>query len=94
MLLDKILRDIRSSRRHYKILKMVLEEGPIGIFRISGKTDLPPHKVRYSLRILERKGFLQPTSRGAEITSEGKKEIKKIDKEIKIILNEVKKFNE
>jgi len=47
------------------ILSAVIEHGPIGIVRLSEETDIPEHKVRYSLRMLEDDELVQPTPQGA-----------------------------
>lgn len=55
-------------RRHIRILKFVKENEPVGIIKLSELTDYPQHKVRYSLRVLEDEGLIEPTSMGARTT--------------------------
>jgi len=45
-----------------------MEHEPIGIIRLSEQLNIPQHKVRYSLRILEQEGLIQPSPDGAIIT--------------------------
>lgn len=71
--------------RHIRMIKFVKEHGPIGIIRLSQLLDLPKHKVRYSLRILEREGFINPTTSGAETT----KKVEELFTSLETILNEV-----
>ncbi len=47
------------------VLEAVLHHQPIGIGRIAEETGVPEHKVRYSLRMLENDGFVEPTPQGA-----------------------------
>lgn len=54
--------------RHLDILKTVQKHGPIGIIRISQLTGKPQHMVRYSLRTLEKNGFIRASPEGAVIT--------------------------
>jgi predicted transcriptional regulator len=57
--------DMELLARHVNILKVVMKNQPIGIIKLSELTKLPEHKVRYSLRILEREGLLVPSANGA-----------------------------
>jgi predicted transcriptional regulator len=56
-------------KRHIDILNILQEQQPIGIIKISESTGYPQHMVRYSLRILEQEGLIEPSSRGAVTTS-------------------------
>ena len=59
--------------RHLQVLRMVIENEPIGIVKMSNETGYPHHKVRYSLRVLEEENLIEPSSQGAistERTSE------------------------
>jgi len=38
------------------MLKIIMDDGPLGIIKLSELTDFPQHKVRYSLRVLEEEG--------------------------------------
>jgi len=65
---EKLREEIEVVERHLKILDIILQEGPIGIIKLSEKTKLPPHKVRYSLRVLESDGLIRPSANGAIAT--------------------------
>ncbi len=54
--------------RHLQVLKMVIENEPIGIVKMSNETGYPHHKVRYSLRVLEEENLIEPSSQGAITT--------------------------
>lgn len=54
--------------RHIRMLQFVKQHGPIGIIRLSTLLGVPKHKVRYSLRILEKEGYIQPSTAGAAVT--------------------------
>lgn len=54
-----------KERRDLTILQTVIADGPIGMVKLSDRTDVPEHKVRYSLRMLESDGFVEPTPEGA-----------------------------
>lgn len=85
MLTDRVLHELELLKRHTVILKKVIESGPIGIMKLSLETGIPDHRVRYSLRVLEQKGLIAPSSQGAvasrsakEAFSEFKAELEKI----------------
>ena len=55
-------------KRHMDILKILQGQQPLGIIKLSELTGYPQHMVRYSLRILEQEGLIEPSSRGAKLT--------------------------
>ncbi|MCJ7607856.1 MAG: hypothetical protein MUO94_08440 [Thermoplasmata archaeon] len=50
------------------MLKAIMDNEPIGIIRLSEMLEFPQHKVRYSLRILEQEGLIEPSPDGAMTT--------------------------
>ena len=68
MLTSKIEGEMDLLCRHVQMLRAIMEHEPIGIIRLSEQLDIPQHKVRYSLRILEQEGLIQPSPDGAIIT--------------------------
>ncbi len=54
--------------RHILMLKATKENQPVGIIRLSELLGIPKHKVRYSLRLLERDGLITATQEGAVVT--------------------------
>ena len=65
---NKLEREIEMVERHLRILDIIRREGPIGIIKLSEKTGWEQHKIRYSLRLLEKDGLIRPTPEGAIIT--------------------------
>ncbi len=61
-------KEVELLTRHVQLLHEVKRHGPIGIVRLSAVTGMPQHKVRYSLRILQEEGYIEPTTRGAAPT--------------------------
>ena len=68
VLTSKIESEIELLERHVTMLKAIMEHEPIGIIRLSELLNVPQHKVRYSLRILEQEGLIAPSSEGAVTT--------------------------
>jgi predicted transcriptional regulator len=68
VLTSKIESEIDLLQRHVTMLKAIMNHEPIGIIRLSELLNVPQHKVRYSLRILEQEGLIQPSPEGAITT--------------------------
>lgn len=68
VLFGRVETEFNLLERHIKMLKIIMDEGPIGIIKLSEKTRFPQHKVRYSLRVLEEEGLIRPSPRGAVVT--------------------------
>ena len=89
MLNDRVKAEIEMLKRYIIVLRAVIEEGTIGILKLSEVTELPTHKVRYSLRILEREGLILPSPQGAVATEAGVEALKGIGDEIRSIEDEI-----
>ena len=61
-------KEIELIERHIKMLMITKENQPVGIIRLSEILELPRHKVRYSLRMLERDGVIVATPDGAVVS--------------------------
>jgi len=57
-------------KRHIHVLKTLQKQQPMGIIKLSEVTKYPQHMVRYSLRILEQDGLIEPSPQGAVTTDE------------------------
>ncbi len=64
-MIDRLARQLRKEERDLLILEAVLDNHPIGIERLSELTGVDEHKTRYSLRMLEDDGLVEPTPDGA-----------------------------
>ncbi|AGI48504.1 archaeal conserved hypothetical protein [Thermoplasmatales archaeon BRNA1] len=67
-MLSGTLKELELIERHLMMLKAIKANQPVGIIRLSELTGIPQHKVRYSLRLLERDGLIMATQDGAKIT--------------------------
>jgi predicted transcriptional regulator len=97
-LTNKLEKELDILKRHIQILKIIKREEPIGIIRLSEITNFPHHKVRYSLRILEDEGIIEPTVEGAVIQQKTDAYlhhfltiIKKMMEELKVIRADLEK---
>lgn len=65
---EKLIGELELMERHIRMLKVTKEYQPIGIIRLSEILEIPKHKVRYSLRLLEQEGLISPSTEGARVT--------------------------
>ncbi|MBC7081212.1 MAG: hypothetical protein H5T44_03075 [Thermoplasmatales archaeon] len=91
---EKLQEYIEIVERHLKVLLIVKEEGPVGIIKLSNLTGLPPHKVRYSLRILEKNGLIKATTSGATATDKTEEFINHFQNILNNNLEKLAKLNE
>jgi predicted transcriptional regulator len=64
-MIERLTDQVSKEARDLQILQAVIDHHPIGIVRVSKETGIPEHKVRYSLRMLENDGLIDPTQQGA-----------------------------
>lgn len=64
-MIERLARQLRKEERDLRVLEAVLEHHPIGISRVADETGVDEHKARYSLRMLENDGLVEPTPQGA-----------------------------
>jgi len=72
-MLSRIEEELELLERHIQVLKLVLENEPIGIIKLAAMTEMPQHRIRYSLRLLEQKGIIKPSPKGAVSTEKARK---------------------
>lgn len=93
VILNELVEDVDRLARHISIIEALRKTQPAGIIKLSQMTDLPEHKVRYSLRILEKNGVIKPSREGAVLTTSFMKSneqiaqnVQKISKDISSVL--------
>lgn len=64
-MIQRLADQLEKESRDLRVLAAVVEHHPIGIVRLSKETDIPEHKVRYSLRMLESDELVEATPQGA-----------------------------
>jgi len=75
--------------RHLQVLRMVIENEPIGIVKMSNETGYPHHKVRYSLRVLEEENLIEPSSQGAITTERTQEFVDELDGKVDEIVGKM-----
>jgi predicted transcriptional regulator len=91
-MLSNLTSEVELLKRHVMILKLVRENEPIGILKLSELSKIPQHRVRYSLRILEQKGIIKPSSKGAVSTKKAAKAMQSLPRELKNISKKLREI--
>ncbi len=88
-MIDRLEKEVEMLERHLQVLRMVIENEPIGIVKMSNETGYPHHKVRYSLRVLEEENLIEPSSQGAITTEETQGFIEELDDKVDEIIDQL-----
>jgi predicted transcriptional regulator len=94
MLTSRIDHELDLLERHLLILRKVIQSGPIGIIKLSEETGIPDHRVRYSLRVLEQKGLIAPSTHGAVSTKAADQFLNEFESDIDKILEKTRNIKE
>ncbi len=84
----KLEEEMELVKRHIHILNYVMKNQPIGIIKLAQLMNIPEHKVRYSLRILEQEKLIEPSPEGAKVTKRAKREIKALKETLEKIIKD------
>ena len=60
--------EIELLSRHIEVAKAVVDHEPIGIMKLSELLNLPSHRIRYTLHVLEQLGYIRASPEGAVAT--------------------------
>ncbi len=94
VLTNVIETELDILKRHIHVLQTLHKKQPMGIIKLSEVTKYPQHMVRYSLRILEQDGLIEPSPQGAITTgkvSETVDRLKNTLEKISITAQDIKK---
>ena len=67
-MIKKMREEIELLSRHLDVARAVAEHQPIGIMKLSELLDLPSHRIRYSLHVLEQLDYIRASPEGAVAT--------------------------
>ncbi|MFC7096596.1 hypothetical protein [Halobaculum marinum] len=88
-MIDRLEKEVDMLERHLQVLRMVIENEPIGIVKMSNETGYPHHKVRYSLRVLEEENLIEPSSQGAITTERTSEFVGELDDKLDEIVDKI-----
>ncbi|MDD1728105.1 MAG: hypothetical protein LUQ50_03435 [Methanospirillum sp.] len=89
-MLKKIKGDIELIGRHLEVLSTVAQHQPIGIIKLSEILELPQHRIRYSLRVMEGLGYIRASPTGAVTTTKTDELFSHLDTDIGEIITLLK----
>jgi predicted transcriptional regulator len=81
-MIERVKTEIELMQRHVEVLRTVVAHQPIGIMKLSELLDLPFHRIRYSLRVLEQMGYIRASPAGAVATPEAEELLHHLNEEI------------
>ncbi len=90
--IGSISEEFELLERHILILKTVKFNQPVGLIRLSEMTGIPKHKVRYSLKLLEKEGIIMATPGGATVTDRYDDFLKNISEYVKGLYSKVEEL--
>jgi len=82
IMIRKMKEEIELLGRHVMIARAVVDNQPIGILKLSELLDLPPHRIRYSLHVLEQFGYIRASPDGAVATQKADRLLGKLDTDL------------
>jgi predicted transcriptional regulator len=91
-MIDRLEKEVDMLERHLQVLRMVIENEPIGIVKMSNETGYPHHKVRYSLRVLEEENLIEPSSQGAITTERTEEFVEDLDEKLDSIVDKLEEM--
>jgi Uncharacterized protein conserved in archaea len=86
-MLEKVRDEIELMQRHIQVVRAVVGHQPIGIMKLSEQLDLPFHRIRYSLRVLEQLGYIQASPTGAVATKRAEEMLLNLDGELDAMID-------
>ena len=90
---DRAFEEIELIGRHIDMLKVTKKMQPIGIIRLSEVLGIPKHKVRYSLRLLEKEGLIIATNEGAMVSDRYEEFIRSASVQLENLILQINKIN-
>ncbi len=84
-MLKKIKGDIELIGRHLEVLSTVAQHQPIGIIKLSEVLNVPQHRIRYSLRVMEGLGYIRASPTGAFTTEKADELFTSLDTDVEEI---------
>jgi predicted transcriptional regulator len=92
-MIERLARQLEKEERDLLVLGAVIEHQPIGITRIAQETDIDEHKARYSLRMLEDGGLVEPTPQGAVVADDVDGRVESINDGLDELIDRIEELN-
>jgi predicted transcriptional regulator len=91
-MLDRVKDEVALLDRHLEVLRTVMAQQPIGIMRLAELMDLPYHRIRYSLRVLEQMGYIRASPEGAMVMKKTERLLSTLDDQLKEITEQIEEI--
>ena len=91
-MLNKLKSETEIVLRHIEVIKVVMQHQPIGILKLSEEMNIPSHKIRYSLKVLEQLGYIMASPSGAVATPKAADLMENLDTQADELINLLKKI--
>jgi predicted transcriptional regulator len=91
-MLDRVKEEIALLDRHLEVLRTVTDQQPIGIMRLAELMDLPYHRIRYSLRVLEQMGYIRASPEGAMVMKKADRLLSTLDVQLIDIVERIEEI--
>ncbi len=91
-MLNKLKTETEIVLRHIEVIKVVSTHQPIGILKLSEIMDIPSHKIRYSLKVLEQLGYITASPSGAVATPKAAHLMENLDTQADELIDLLKKI--
>lgn len=91
-MIDRLATEVDMLVRHLTVFRYVYEHEPIGIVRLAEESGYPTHRVRYSLRILEEEGLIEPSPTGAVTTQSAEERLAEYRPEVAALVERVEEM--
>lgn len=93
-MLNKLKIETEIVLRHIEVIKIVTTHQPIGILKLSEITNIPSHKIRYSLKVLEHLGYIRASPSGAVATPKADELMENLDSQADELIELVRKIKD
>lgn len=93
-MLNKLKTETEIVLRHIEVIKIVTTHQPIGILKLSEITNIPSHKIRYSLKVLEHLGYIRASPSGAVATPKADELMENLDSQADELIELVRKIKD
>lgn len=88
-MIGKMENEAAMVERHLDILQRVIENEPIGIVKLANESGHEQHEVRYSLRVLEEDGIIEPSQQGAITTEQAEEFVNGLDDRLTTLVDKL-----
>jgi predicted transcriptional regulator len=91
-MLERVRSEVALLDRHLEVLRVVRIHQPIGIMRLAELMDVPYHRIRYSLHVLEQMGYVRASPEGAVVMNKASEFLSTLDNRLEDIARSIEEI--